>query len=274
MLPTEVSARKAASLLRARLSREAGGASDHLATVRAFNGWKAAKAVSSYQNQQLFFIRLLCSTGSDWDVSILVAIAALTSDEPLLQDQPACYMLCPAPTTAVGARARLLRLPLPLPRHHGHDRRHAGPAAGGADQPGICPQPRGSLAQLGAGGARARGAGGFPGLVGLFGCQWHGLGCAGCCWGRLKSQGPGWNGAASWLLRTACCVAGVWLLPAHSASPVQAGAPGRQGRPAGEGMVLAASLRTPWLGCGVCCQYASHGRICQHDFFKLIMTNC
>ena len=46
VLPTEASARKAAALLRARLAREAGGSSDHLATVRAFNGWKAAKTVS------------------------------------------------------------------------------------------------------------------------------------------------------------------------------------------------------------------------------------
>ena len=46
MLPTEASARRAAVLVRARLSREAGGSSDHLATVRAFNGWKAARGVS------------------------------------------------------------------------------------------------------------------------------------------------------------------------------------------------------------------------------------
>ncbi|GAB4819950.1 hypothetical protein N2152v2_006996 [Parachlorella kessleri] len=43
VLPTEASARRAAALVRARLSREAGGSSDHLATVRAFNGWKAAR---------------------------------------------------------------------------------------------------------------------------------------------------------------------------------------------------------------------------------------
>jgi hypothetical protein len=47
VLPTEASARRAAALVRSRLSREAGGASDHLATVKAFNGWKAAKAVGA-----------------------------------------------------------------------------------------------------------------------------------------------------------------------------------------------------------------------------------
>ena len=43
ILPASAAARRDASMVRSRLSSEAGGASDHLATVLAFNGWKAAQ---------------------------------------------------------------------------------------------------------------------------------------------------------------------------------------------------------------------------------------
>jgi hypothetical protein len=45
VLPAAADARQAAALTRARLSSDAGGASDHLATIRAFNQWKGAAAV-------------------------------------------------------------------------------------------------------------------------------------------------------------------------------------------------------------------------------------
>lgn len=46
VLPAATDARRQASLVRARLSSDAGGASDHLATIRAFNQWKGSQAVS------------------------------------------------------------------------------------------------------------------------------------------------------------------------------------------------------------------------------------
>ena len=47
VLPTASDARKQASGVRARLSIEAGGSSDHLTTVLAFNRWKATKSNNS-----------------------------------------------------------------------------------------------------------------------------------------------------------------------------------------------------------------------------------
>lgn len=46
VLPASPDGRYQAALLRGQWSTEAGGSSDHLATVRAFNGWVASKAVS------------------------------------------------------------------------------------------------------------------------------------------------------------------------------------------------------------------------------------
>ncbi len=43
MLPVEAAARRAATASKARLAEGAGGASDHLALVTAFNGWVAAR---------------------------------------------------------------------------------------------------------------------------------------------------------------------------------------------------------------------------------------
>lgn len=45
MLPAASDARQQAAMIRARLSSDAGGASDHLATIKAFNQWKSAAAV-------------------------------------------------------------------------------------------------------------------------------------------------------------------------------------------------------------------------------------
>ena len=47
MLPAAAEARRQAQQVRARLAEEAGGTSDHLATIRAFNQWKAAASVSA-----------------------------------------------------------------------------------------------------------------------------------------------------------------------------------------------------------------------------------
>ncbi|KAL4422956.1 hypothetical protein ABPG75_009153 [Micractinium tetrahymenae] len=44
VLPAASAARQQAALIRARLSSDAGGASDHLATIKAFNQWKGAAA--------------------------------------------------------------------------------------------------------------------------------------------------------------------------------------------------------------------------------------
>ena len=46
VLPAAADARRAAAAVRTRLSSEAGGSSDHLATVKAYNQWKGAAAVS------------------------------------------------------------------------------------------------------------------------------------------------------------------------------------------------------------------------------------
>lgn len=43
MLPVESGARQAAIARKHNLAESAGGASDHLALVKAFNGWSAAK---------------------------------------------------------------------------------------------------------------------------------------------------------------------------------------------------------------------------------------
>ena len=43
MLPVEAGARKAAIECKKRLAAGAGGASDHLALVKAYNGWTDAK---------------------------------------------------------------------------------------------------------------------------------------------------------------------------------------------------------------------------------------
>ena len=56
VLPTQSDARRAAAMLRAGLSSEAGGSSDHLATVKAYNGWKAARAVR-WGGWVLFYVR-------------------------------------------------------------------------------------------------------------------------------------------------------------------------------------------------------------------------
>jgi HrpA-like RNA helicase len=44
VLPAATDARRQAALIRARLSSDAGGASDHLATIKAFNQWKGAQS--------------------------------------------------------------------------------------------------------------------------------------------------------------------------------------------------------------------------------------
>lgn len=44
MLPIEANARRAAAAAKAALSDGAGGCSDHLALVRAYNSWAAEKA--------------------------------------------------------------------------------------------------------------------------------------------------------------------------------------------------------------------------------------
>ncbi|KAL4451226.1 hypothetical protein ABPG77_009298 [Micractinium sp. CCAP 211/92] len=44
VLPAASDARQQAALIRSRLSSDAGGASDHLATIKAFNQWKSAAA--------------------------------------------------------------------------------------------------------------------------------------------------------------------------------------------------------------------------------------
>jgi len=44
VLPVEAGARRAAQAAKAALAAGAGGGSDHLALVRAFNGWAAARA--------------------------------------------------------------------------------------------------------------------------------------------------------------------------------------------------------------------------------------
>ncbi len=43
VLPVEAEARRSATIAKRRLSGDAGGASDHLALIAAFNGWRAAK---------------------------------------------------------------------------------------------------------------------------------------------------------------------------------------------------------------------------------------
>lgn len=43
MLPIEAGARRTATLAKRDLAQGAGGCSDHLALVRAYNGWTAAK---------------------------------------------------------------------------------------------------------------------------------------------------------------------------------------------------------------------------------------
>ena len=45
MLPVEEGARRAAAAAKGALAAGAGGASDHLALVRAYNGWNAARAL-------------------------------------------------------------------------------------------------------------------------------------------------------------------------------------------------------------------------------------
>lgn len=45
VLPAQVGARKEAVMRRGQFGDEAGGGSDHLAMVLAYNGWKAARAV-------------------------------------------------------------------------------------------------------------------------------------------------------------------------------------------------------------------------------------
>ena len=54
VLPASPQGRAEASMLRGHFSTEAGGSSDHLATVKAFNGWVAAKTV-----RVLFYISLI-----------------------------------------------------------------------------------------------------------------------------------------------------------------------------------------------------------------------
>jgi len=44
VLPVEAGARRAAQAAKAALAAGAGGGSDHLALVRAFNSWAAARA--------------------------------------------------------------------------------------------------------------------------------------------------------------------------------------------------------------------------------------
>ena len=48
MLPIEAGARRAATLAKQGLAQAAGGCSDHLALVRAYNGWAAAKRTGSH----------------------------------------------------------------------------------------------------------------------------------------------------------------------------------------------------------------------------------
>jgi hypothetical protein len=53
VLPAAADARRQATLTRARLSSDAGGASDHLAAIKAYNQWKGASAVSGGLELQL-----------------------------------------------------------------------------------------------------------------------------------------------------------------------------------------------------------------------------
>jgi len=48
VLPIEANARRAATMAKQNLAQGAGGCSDHLALVRAYNGWAAAKRTSGH----------------------------------------------------------------------------------------------------------------------------------------------------------------------------------------------------------------------------------
>ena len=48
VLPIEAGARRAATLAKRDLAQGAGGCSDHLALVRAYNGWQAAKRTGGH----------------------------------------------------------------------------------------------------------------------------------------------------------------------------------------------------------------------------------
>lgn len=48
VLPIEAGARRTATLAKRDLAQGAGGCSDHLALVRAYNGWNAAKRSGSH----------------------------------------------------------------------------------------------------------------------------------------------------------------------------------------------------------------------------------
>lgn len=160
VLPAAAAARQQASLIRARLSSDAGGASDHLATIKAFNQWKSAAAVGPGRCcLYCVFAGLPCLPASTWadqqreQPPALGVCFGFPETCPLpgagqlhAQAQPSLHRGLPSlppsarsppghavPAGPPAARHRpwLLLPQLPLPRHHEHAGRHALAAAVG-----------------------------------------------------------------------------------------------------------------------------------------------
>jgi hypothetical protein len=105
VLPAAADARRQATLTRARLSSDAGGASDHLAAIKAYNQWKGASAVSGWPRTSSCWLPAAVAAWAAW--------AAWRQEQALFWQQrsvqcldynsPACRWLmdrllpCPAP---------------------------------------------------------------------------------------------------------------------------------------------------------------------------------
>ena len=141
MLPVEAAARRAASASKARLAEGAGGASDHLALVTAFNGWVAARQaggrrdrvfcaehflssatmqmVEGMRHQLLGELKVGWRVNTVWYVCRRAICWAWTSTSQLqmvdsLRHQLLGRDVCTNPVCS------LLRPALPLQRYHAH----------------------------------------------------------------------------------------------------------------------------------------------------------
>ena len=66
VLPAAADARRQATLTRARLSSDAGGASDHLAAIKAYNQWKGASAVSGWPRTSSCWLPAAVAAWAAW----------------------------------------------------------------------------------------------------------------------------------------------------------------------------------------------------------------
>lgn len=96
VLPAAADARRQAALVRARLSSDAGGGSDHLATIRAFNQWKGAQAVRR-------LVPRSCTAAAD--AAADAAAPAACGDMQVLPPLLRCQVQAPVPPHPATPRA-------------------------------------------------------------------------------------------------------------------------------------------------------------------------